>query len=233
MGHVGFPAHPGQRLPPGAPWRSTASVLRGRGRRAVHRPAGPARRPPRPWRPDRLRGQPGDDHHDPLRGRRARGRLVRRVFGAGSSWSARRWDLAVATDPTPFGGAPMAGPEINANAIATLIAGSAPLSDAPAWLDALALHRAALAALGAGRGVLEARLDHRSRRSRGRRRVPPRGPARLLRRHGARACPSRCSRSPSPRRGRRRRQLRDGRSPAAPGCARSSRASCPPGSWTR
>jgi adenylate cyclase len=40
------------------------------------------------------------------------------------------------THPTPFGGAPMAGPEINANAIATFLAGE-PLSDAPGWLDVL------------------------------------------------------------------------------------------------
>ncbi len=49
------------------------------------------------------------------------------------------------THPTPFGGRPMAGPEINANAIATFIAGE-PLRDAPPWLDALII--AALAALG-------------------------------------------------------------------------------------
>lgn len=48
--------------------------------------------------------------------------------------------------PTPFGGAPMSGPEINANAIATLIAG-VPLRDAPGWLDALAV--VVLAGLGA------------------------------------------------------------------------------------
>lgn len=50
------------------------------------------------------------------------------------------------THPTPFGGEPMSGPEINANAIATLMAGE-PLSDAPGWLDALAV--IVLAALGA------------------------------------------------------------------------------------
>lgn len=48
--------------------------------------------------------------------------------------------------PTPFGGASMAGPEINANAIATLIDGE-PLTDAPGWLDGLLI--VALAALGA------------------------------------------------------------------------------------
>ena len=50
------------------------------------------------------------------------------------------------THPTPYGGAPMAGPEINANAIATFLAGE-PLSDAPAWLDVLLI--LVLAGLGA------------------------------------------------------------------------------------
>jgi hypothetical protein len=50
------------------------------------------------------------------------------------------------THPTPYGGEPMSGPEINANAIATLMAGE-PLADAPGWVDALAI--IALAALGA------------------------------------------------------------------------------------
>ena len=50
------------------------------------------------------------------------------------------------THPTPFGGRPMAGPEINANAIATFLAGE-PLRDAPGWLDALLI--AVLAGLGA------------------------------------------------------------------------------------
>ena len=50
------------------------------------------------------------------------------------------------THPTPFGGAPMSGPEINANAIATILDGI-PLRDAPGWLDALLI--IALAALGA------------------------------------------------------------------------------------
>ena len=42
------------------------------------------------------------------------------------------------THPTPFGGGAMSGPEINANAIATFIAGE-PLGDAPGWLDALVI----------------------------------------------------------------------------------------------
>ncbi len=50
------------------------------------------------------------------------------------------------THPTPFGGRPMAGPEINANAIATFIAG-APLGEAPGWLDALLI--VAMAGVGA------------------------------------------------------------------------------------
>ena len=50
------------------------------------------------------------------------------------------------THPTPFGGTPMSGPEINADAIATFIAGE-PLGDAPGWLDALAV--VVMAGLGA------------------------------------------------------------------------------------
>jgi adenylate cyclase len=41
-------------------------------------------------------------------------------------------------DPTPFEGEPMAGPEIHANAIATLL-GGVPLRDAPGWLNVLIL----------------------------------------------------------------------------------------------
>lgn len=50
------------------------------------------------------------------------------------------------THPTPFGGAPMAGAEVHANAVRTLLDG-APLGDASRWMGALCV--IGLAALGA------------------------------------------------------------------------------------
>lgn len=50
------------------------------------------------------------------------------------------------THPTPFGGAPMSGPEINANAVATILAGF-PLREAAGWLDVLLI--VAMAGIGA------------------------------------------------------------------------------------
>ena len=55
------------------------------------------------------------------------------------------------THPTPFGGRPMSGPEINANAIATILDG-VPLRDAPGWLDAVLI--VALAGVGAATALL-------------------------------------------------------------------------------
>ncbi len=90
-------------------------------------------------------GSPGTittiPYEDAVRGRLAPGAVRGKVVVVGTT------GLSLGdTHPTPFGGAPMAGPEINANAIAALIAGE-PLSDAPGWLDALAI--IGLAALGA------------------------------------------------------------------------------------
>lgn len=70
-----------------------------------------------------------------------RGRIV--IVGATSS---RLNDLS----PVPVGDGPMPGPEINANAVATILAG-VPLRDAPAWLDPLLV--VALAAAGALLGL--------------------------------------------------------------------------------
>lgn len=50
------------------------------------------------------------------------------------------------THPTPFGGAPMAGAEVNANAVLTLLDGG-PLDEAPRWLAVLVV--VVLAGLGA------------------------------------------------------------------------------------
>ena len=80
-------------------------------------------------------------YEDVFRGRLAPGAVRGKVVVVGTTGSALG-----DTHPTPFGAAPMAGPEINANAIATLLSGDA-LSDAPGWADALAI--VVLAALGA------------------------------------------------------------------------------------
>ena len=84
---------------------------------------------------------PAISYSDVLDGRFDAARVRGRVVVVGTT-APRLGD----THPTPYGGAPMSGPEINANAIATLLDGS-PLSDAPGWVDALAV--IALAALGA------------------------------------------------------------------------------------
>lgn len=84
---------------------------------------------------------PAISYSDVLAGRFDAAAVRDRVVVVGTT-SPRLGD----THPTPFGGEPMAGPEINANAIATIMAG-VPLSDAPGWVDALLI--IALAALGA------------------------------------------------------------------------------------
>ena len=84
---------------------------------------------------------PAISFSDVLAGRFDAGQVRGRVVVVGTT-SPRLGD----THPTPFGGAPMSGPEINANAIATILDGI-PLRDAPGWLDALLI--LALAALGA------------------------------------------------------------------------------------
>ena len=84
---------------------------------------------------------PAISYSDVLAGRFDASAVRGRVVVVGTT-SPRLGD----THPTPFGGEPMAGPEINANAIATIIDG-VPLSDAPGWVDALLI--IALAALGA------------------------------------------------------------------------------------
>lgn len=56
--------------------------------------------------------------------------------------------------PTPLGGLPMSGPEINANAISTVLRGT-PLEDAPGWLNVLILLGLVTLAIVAGlRGAL-------------------------------------------------------------------------------
>ena len=56
--------------------------------------------------------------------------------------------------PTPFGGLPMSGPEINANAISTVLRGL-PLTDAPGWLNVVILLGLVALATAAGlRGAL-------------------------------------------------------------------------------
>ncbi len=82
---------------------------------------------------------------DVLRGRAGdalRGRIV--IIG---TTDARLGDAG----PVPVGDAPMAGPEINANAVATILDG-VPLRHAPGWLDVVLVM--GLAALGGAAAVL-------------------------------------------------------------------------------
>jgi adenylate cyclase len=84
---------------------------------------------------------PTISYGDVLAGRFARDLVRGRVVVVGTTAPALG-DV----HPTPFGGAPMSGPEINANAIATFVAGE-PLRDASGWVGVISI--VALAAFGA------------------------------------------------------------------------------------
>jgi adenylate cyclase len=141
-GHAGFPDTPDnvfRVVPPEVDGlasfaRATAEVATGRDLAAGF---------PRPALID-YAGPPGTvrtvSYSDVLAGREAEA-LRDRIVIVGTT-APRLGD----THPTPFGDAPMSGPEINANAVATIIAGF-PLREASAGLDLLLI--VAMAAVGA------------------------------------------------------------------------------------
>lgn len=148
VGHAGFPDTPDSvfRTVPGQVEglpsfaRAVAEVASGRdleavvGRSALIDYAGP------PGTVTHLR------YSDVLAGRVGARQLRDRIVVVGVT-AQRLGDV----HPTPFGGAPMSGPEINANAITTILNG-VPLSTAHRWLDGLIILLAA--AIGAAVALL-------------------------------------------------------------------------------